>query len=54
MVDTFYKEALAVGGEDNSGPGYRPYHEDHYAAHVQDPDGHNIEAVFQDQPEFGL
>ena len=45
-VDAFHKAALAAGGEDNGGPGERPYHPGYYAAFVLDPDGNNIEAVF--------
>ena len=45
-VESFYKAALAAGGRDNGGPGFRPqYHPNYYAAFVLDPDGHNIEAV---------
>ena len=46
MVDSFYKAALASGGKDNGAPGERPYHPGYYAAFVLDPDGNNIEAVF--------
>ncbi len=46
VVDAFYEAALAAGGKDNGAPGLRPhYHENYYAAFVQDPDGHNIEVV---------
>ncbi len=45
-VDSFYDAAIAGGGVDNGAPGVRPhYHANYYAAFVQDPDGHNIEAV---------
>ena len=47
MVEAFYKAALDSGGSDNGGPGERPYHPGYYAAFVIDPDGNNIEAVFQ-------
>ena len=46
-VDAFHAAALAAGGRDNGAPGLRPYGEHYYAAFVLDPDGHNIEAVFQ-------
>ncbi len=46
MVEAFHKAALAHGGQDNGGPGERPYHPGYYAAFVLDPDGNNIEAVF--------
>ncbi len=48
-VDEFHKNALEAEGKDNGAPGYRPeYHAGYYAAFVFDPDGHNIEAVFDD------
>lgn len=50
-VDAFHREALAAGGRDNGKPGLRPhYHPGYYGAFVLDPDGHNIEAVFHEQP----
>jgi catechol 2,3-dioxygenase-like lactoylglutathione lyase family enzyme len=47
-VKAFHAAALAAGGEDNGGPGYRDYWPGYYAAFVHDPDGHNIEAVWYD------
>jgi catechol 2,3-dioxygenase-like lactoylglutathione lyase family enzyme len=47
-VEAFHKAALAAGGKDNGGPGYRDYSPGYYAAFVYDPDGHNIEAVWYD------
>ncbi|WP_374829710.1 VOC family protein [Paenochrobactrum pullorum] len=47
MVDAFYRAALAHGGRDNGAPGIRAYHPGYYAAFVLDPDGNNIEAVYQ-------
>ena len=48
-VEAFHREALAAGGRDNGGPGYRrDYWPGYYAAFVYDPDGHNIEAVWYD------
>jgi len=47
MVDAFYSAALAHGGQDNGLPGIRAYHPEYYAAFVLDPDGNNIEAVYQ-------
>ena len=48
-VQAFYDAALSAGGKDNGAPGYRPqYHAGYYAAFVIDPDGYNIEAVFED------
>lgn len=47
-VRNFYAAALASGGRDNGPPGLRErYNPHYYAAFVIDPDGHNIEAVFQ-------
>jgi len=46
-VDAFYSAALAHGGRDNGAPGMRAYHPGYYAAFVLDPDGNNIEAVYQ-------
>ncbi|MCA1300436.1 VOC family protein [Stappia indica] len=46
-VDAFYSAALAHGGRDNGAPGVRTYHPGYYAAFVLDPDGNNIEAVYQ-------
>lgn len=46
-VDAFYHAALANGGRDNGAPGLRAYHPAYYAAFVLDPDGNNIEAVYQ-------
>jgi catechol 2,3-dioxygenase-like lactoylglutathione lyase family enzyme len=48
QVEAFHKAALAAGGKDNGGPGYRDYWPGYYAAFVYDPDGHNIEAVWYD------
>lgn len=46
-VDAFHKAALAAGATDNGGPGLRPhYGSNYYAAFVCDPDGHNLEAVY--------
>jgi catechol 2,3-dioxygenase-like lactoylglutathione lyase family enzyme len=48
-VEAFYRAALAAGGRDNGGPGYRrDYWPGYYAAFIHDPDGHNIEAVWYD------
>jgi len=45
QVAAFHKAAVAAGGKDNGGPGYRDYWPGYYAAFVHDPDGHNIEFV---------
>lgn len=46
-VDAFHREAVAAGGIDNGAPGIREkYGPNYYAAFVLDPEGHNIEAVF--------
>ncbi len=48
-VEEFYRAALAAGGRDNGGPGYRrEYWPGYFAAFVYDLDGHNIEAVWYD------
>ncbi|MGU3400922.1 VOC family protein [Brucellaceae bacterium D45D] len=47
MIDAFYTTALSHGGRDNGAPGLRDYHPGYYAAFVLDPDGNNIEAVYQ-------
>ena len=45
-VQAFFDAAIAAGGIDNGGPGFRAeYGAAYYAAYVLDPDGHNIEAV---------
>ncbi len=47
QVHAFYDAALKAGGRDNGAPGPRPhYGPNYYAAFVYDPDGANIEAVF--------
>jgi predicted lactoylglutathione lyase len=48
QVEAFHKTALAAGGQDNGGPGYRDYSPGYYAAFVLDPDGNNVEAVWYD------
>lgn len=46
-VQEFYEAALEAGARDNGAPGPRPaYTENYYACFVHDPDGHNIEAMF--------
>jgi catechol 2,3-dioxygenase-like lactoylglutathione lyase family enzyme len=46
-VHEFYDAALLAGAKDNGAPGPRPqYTENYYACFVHDPDGHNIEAMF--------
>ncbi|KEI72455.1 VOC family protein [Endozoicomonas elysicola] len=46
-VQEFYEAALQAGARDNGAPGSRPqYTENYYACFVYDPDGHNIEAMF--------
>lgn len=47
-VNESYRLALINGGRDNGPPGIRPrYHDNYYAAYVLDPDGNNIEFVYQ-------
>ena len=46
-VQAFYAAALEAGAKDNGLPGPRPqYTPNYFACFVLDPDGHNIEAVF--------
>lgn len=46
-VADFHRAALLLGGHDNGAPGLRAhYGPNYYAAFVVDPDGHNLEAVF--------
>lgn len=47
-VEAFHRAALAAGGRDNGGPGYRDYWPGYYAAFVHDLDGNNVEAVWYD------
>ncbi len=45
-VVAFHAAALEAGGKDHGAPGYRARYGDHYyAAYVEDPDGHVVEAV---------
>jgi catechol 2,3-dioxygenase-like lactoylglutathione lyase family enzyme len=46
-VAAFHEAGLKADGTDNGAPGPRPnYGPNYYAAFVHDPDGNNIEAVF--------
>jgi putative intracellular protease/amidase/catechol 2,3-dioxygenase-like lactoylglutathione lyase family enzyme len=46
-VKKFHEAALEAGGKDNGGPGPRKeYTPNYYASFVLDPDGHNIEAMY--------
>jgi len=45
QVDAFHAAALAAGGVDNGPPGYR--RPTCYSAFVIDPDGNNVEAIWQ-------
>lgn len=47
VVHAFHDAAIANGGRCNGPPGLRAYHAEYYAAFVLDPDGNNIEAVYQ-------
>jgi catechol 2,3-dioxygenase-like lactoylglutathione lyase family enzyme len=50
-VDAFHRAAVHAGGTDNGSPGLRPhYGAAYYAAYVLDPDGNNVEAVFDAEP----
>ena len=47
QVKAFYSAALGAGAMDNGPPGPRPqYTANYFACFVHDPDGHNIEAVY--------
>jgi len=47
-VREFHEAAIKAGGRDNGPPGIREhYHARYYAAFVLDPDGINVEAVYQ-------
>ena len=49
-VRAFYRAALEHGGEDNGGVGtHAEYGPDYFAAFVFDPDGHRLEAVFNEK-----
>lgn len=49
-VDEFWNAGIRAGGRDNGKPGYRKeYGDGYYAAFIFDPDGYNIEAVFDDK-----
>lgn len=49
QVQLFYHAALSAGGMDNGAPGYRTqYYPGYYAAYILDPDGNNIETVYDD------
>jgi len=49
QVDEFYRIGLELGAKDNGAPGYHTeYHSGYYAAFMFDPNGHNVEAVFDD------
>jgi catechol 2,3-dioxygenase-like lactoylglutathione lyase family enzyme len=50
-VEAFHRVAVRAGGTDNGSPGLRPqYGDGYYAAYVLDPDGNNVEAVFNAEP----
>lgn len=46
QVRTFHRLAIEAGGQDNGEPGYRKYHNEYYGAFVLDPDGNNVEVVY--------
>lgn len=46
-VNDFYRAALEAGAKDNGKPGPRPqYTAEYYACFVLDPDGHNVEVMY--------
>ena len=44
-VEEFHRRGVEGGYRDNGAPGLRPYADDYFAAYLNDPDGHNVEAV---------
>jgi catechol 2,3-dioxygenase-like lactoylglutathione lyase family enzyme len=49
-VDAFHHAGLDAGYGSLGEPGERPeYHAGYYGAYLEDPDGHNVEAVFHDR-----
>ena len=49
LVDAFYAAAIGAGAKNNGKPGTRPnYSEKYYACFILDPDGHNIEAMYDE------
>lgn len=45
-VETFYNIGLENGGRDNGKPGTRPHRGIQYLAFILDPDGNNMEIVY--------
>jgi catechol 2,3-dioxygenase-like lactoylglutathione lyase family enzyme len=51
-VERFHQAALAAGGTDNGGPGYRHrYGPDYFAAFALDPDGNHLGVVARLRPD---
>ncbi len=49
-VEAFHRAGIAAGGTDNGAPGLRPHYGPHYyACFLIDPDGHQVEAVINDE-----
>jgi len=46
VVDDFHTAGLAAGGTDNGKPGVRSHRGEQYIAFILDPDGNNIEIVY--------
>lgn len=52
LVQEFHRAAIAAGATDKGKPGPRPnYTDNYYASFVLDPDGHNVEAMFDIWPK---
>jgi catechol 2,3-dioxygenase-like lactoylglutathione lyase family enzyme len=49
-VDAFYETGLKMGGRDNGPPGYR--RPTCYSAFVIDPEGNNVEAIWQTERPY--
>lgn len=51
IVDEFHKTGIAAGGVDNGKPGTRPHRGEQYIAFILDPDGNNIEVIYNPSAE---
>ena len=53
QVDEFHRAGTEAGFRSNGAPGYRDYAPGYYAAHLLDPDGNNVEALYRDVGNIG-
>ena len=51
-VDLFYETGMRLGAKDNGPPGYR--RPSSYEAFIFDPEGNNIEAIWQSERPFAV